>query len=85
MNGESRVPDEFHNPRHLSRNYYKIERTFDVDARPSQTPMRVIDHGNVLVFRMDVLGEGTMEMIVQGDAKTGRLDYKGMRLCLTRK
>jgi hypothetical protein len=57
----------------------------DVDARPSCLPMRVIDNKKTLVFRMDVLGEGTMEMVVESEKFTGRLIYRGMRICLTTK
>jgi hypothetical protein len=57
----------------------------DVDERPSRTPMRVIEEGRDLTFRLDVLGEGTMEMTTVSDPKSGRLIYKGMRLCLTTK
>lgn len=43
------------------------------------------DKGKSLIFRMDVLGEGTMELVVDGDPKTGKLIYRGMRLCLSTK
>jgi hypothetical protein len=68
------------NPRHLSAKYSQIENP-DVDQRPSRTPMRVIEEDRSLTFRLDVLGEGTMDMIVDSDEKTGRLIYKGMKLC----
>jgi len=53
----------------------------DVDRRPSRTPMRVVENGRTMMFRMDVLGEGTMEMVVEAHAITGKLNFKGMRLC----
>jgi hypothetical protein len=52
----------------------------DTDERPSLIPMRIIDKGKQMIFRMDVAGEGTMEMVVESTI-TGRLIYKGMRLC----
>jgi hypothetical protein len=55
-------------------------RRFDVDDHPSRTPMRIVENGKTLTFRMDVLGEGTMEMVVEGNPQTGRLTYRGMRL-----
>lgn len=52
----------------------------DVDYRPSRSPMRVIVDGKVMLFRLDVLGEGTIEMAVESDGPKGKLFYRGMRL-----
>ncbi len=72
------------NPRRLSAKYAQIENP-DVDQRPSRTPMRIIEEGRLMTFRLDVLGEGTMDMTVESDEATGRLIYKGMKLCLIQK
>jgi hypothetical protein len=53
----------------------------DPDHRPSSRPMRVIDGGKTLKFQLDVVGRTCIEMIVEGDPKTGKLTYRGMRLC----
>jgi len=50
------------------------------DERPSPFPMIIVQDGPLLKFRLDVLGEGTMEMVVNGEPKTGRLIYRGLRL-----
>lgn len=77
-NGEWAVPSDFHNPRQLMTKYTTAQ-IYDIDQRPSFFPMRVIERGKQMIFRMDVLGEGTMEMVVESTI-TGKLNYKGMRL-----
>lgn len=67
------------NARHLSTRYAEIQNP-DVDHRPSRFPMRIVENGKEMTFRLDVLGEGTMEMVVESTL-TGKLNYKGMRLC----
>lgn len=80
MNNEYGMPDGFHNP----PKRVQVQAPPDVDQRPSCFPMRVIEQGKQMIFRMDVLGEGTMEMVVESTL-TGKLNYKGMRLCHTTK
>jgi hypothetical protein len=76
--GESRMPDEFFTPRQTQPEH----PTFD--QKPSPFPMVILQEGRMLRFRLDVLGEGTMEMLVDGDPKTGRLIYRGMRLVVAK-
>ena len=57
----------------------------DSDHRPSNRPMRIRDEGKLLRFQLDAVGEYFMEMIVDSDHKTGRVNYRGMRLCRSMK
>jgi len=57
----------------------------DIDDRRSSLPMRVIDHGRQMTFCLDVVGEGTLEMVVESVPFTGKLIYRGMRICPTTK
>lgn len=53
----------------------------DPDHRPAITPMKITEDGRMLRFALDVHGVGTIEMLVDGDSKTGKLIYKGMKIC----
>jgi hypothetical protein len=80
MDADWPVPGSFFNPRCLSRKYVTTDTPIqDVDLRPSCFPIRIIEQGKELIFRMDVLGEGTMEMVTES-TPVGKLNYKGMRL-----
>ena len=74
------MPDEKEDSLHARMVRELGER--DPDHRPSDRPIRTIDHGKQLHFVIDVgFGGQAMEMVVEGDPKTGRLIYKGMKLC----
>lgn len=91
------MPEDFYNPRHLSPgrqvpitghpNYEQASKVnrmgeWDPDHRPADVALKITDNGRTLIFRLDVQGEGAMEMAVESDLKTGRLLYRGMKLCL---
>lgn len=65
--------------RHLADKVHRLG-VHDPDHRPSHSPMRIAEQGTEILFRLDVLREGTMEMIVDSEPN-GKLIYKGMRLC----
>ena len=87
---EYRLPDDFYYPRqvpitttadHVLAAKVKDLGKTDPDHRPAVAPIRTTEGGRLLHFHIDVQKLGVMEMIVDGEPHTGRLIYKGMKLC----
>ncbi len=89
MDREWRLPDEFFMRQvpintaadhTLAAKVRKLGKT-DPDHRPAITPMKIVEDGRLLRFTLDVQKTGQIEMLVDGDPKTGRLIYRGMKIC----